>query len=434
MKNTVQKINILFIMLCVVTCIGCTVGPSIEENGPVSETGLSEEAGTLGAEVGSTGGSGDAVQESGQLMDDTYYVVDIYSTLMLCEDDEDPGYKDDIQALKGDSVSVAEAIERLGDVEQTPAIMNAIGVGYMRLDQSEKAKKILEKALEMADDDQERACILNNLGSVRLLEAEDIINGRIAARYEQALEMEEDPIRSIVIRANRLTYGPYLYLKDDKWKEKLDKDIDQLLKDEKKVLGSNQIAGIRCYLTQADLSPWDMKIGYLEKALRSNHEQYQYRAIDMTVYSSLMEYYRRSGDFEKALGYADKKIEAGEGFSLDTDNYRIGSYLDKGSLLVKRKDYDEAIQCLAPILELEGYDMDLKAMMYLKAGEAYYGKEDFSKAKEMVEKAYDFFDRYEKDEGNSDWDIDEMLEQHDEADYNESDPDYMQWVRDQLQG
>ncbi len=434
MKNIMRNTFGLIIMLCIAILIGCTAGSSVEESGSVSEIDLSEETDTTGSEAGSVEEIEGVAKEDGRLMDDTYYVVDIYSILMLCEEDKDPGYKENIQALKGDSTSVAEAIERLKDMEQTPAVMNAIGVGYMRLDQSEEAKKILEGALEMTDDDQERVCILNNLGSVRLLGAEDIINGRIAVQYEQALEMEKDPIRSIVIRANRLVYGPYLYLRDDKWKEKLDKDIEQLLKDEKELLGSNQIAGIRCYLTLADCSPWDMKIGYYDKALTLNHEQYQYRAIDISAYSCLMECYHRSGDLEKALEYLDKRIEAGEGFSADTDSDRIIAYLDKGVLLVKRKDYDEAIQCLAPLLELEGYGSDMKAMMYLKTGEAYYGKEDFSKAREMVEMAYDFFDRYEKDEGNSDWDIDEMLEQHDEADYNESDPDYMQWVRDQIQG
>ncbi len=434
MKKMLWRTNILSMIMCAAMLIGCTAGSSVEESKVVEEMDLSEGAGMLGSEIGSTGGSGDAVKEDGQLMDDTYYVVDIYSTLMLCEDDGVPGYKDAIQALKGDSASVAEAIERLGDMEQTPAVMNAIGVGYMRLDQSEEAKKILEGALEMADDDQEQACILNNLGSVRFLKGEDIINDRVAVRYEQALEMERDPIRRIVIRANRLVYGPYLYLKDDKWKEKIDKDIEQILKDEKSVLGSNQLAGIRCYLTLAECGPWDKVIGYYEKALGLNREQYQYRAIDMSVYSSLRKYYRINGDLERALGYADKGIEAGEGFLLDTDDFRIGSYLAKGILLVKRKDYDEAIQCLAPILELEGYDMDLKAMIYLSSGEAYYGKGDFSKAEEMVKKAYDFFGQYKKEKGHDDWDSREMLEAYDEEDRYESDPEYMQWVWDQIQG
>lgn len=433
MKNIMRKTFGLLIMLCVAMLIGCTAGPSVKESGPVSEIDLSEETDTSGSEAGPIEEVEGVVKEEGRLMDDTYYVVDIYSILMLCEEDKDLGYKENIQALKGDSTSVAEAVERLKDMEQTPAIMNAIGVGYMRLDKSEEAKKILEGALEMADDDRDRVCILNNLGSVRLLGAEDIINGTITLDLDQALKIETDPVRRIILDTNRLGYGPFLYLDDD-WKEKLDKDVERSLKEEREILGSNQIAGIQNYLTLADCSQGDEDIGYYNKALELNHEQYQYRAFDIVAYSGLKEYYRRNGDLEKALEYLEKRIKVGEGFSADTDSDRIIAYMDKSVLLVKREDYDEAIQCVAPLLELEGYALNLKAMMYLKVGEAYYGKEDLSKAEEMVEKAYNLFDRYKKEEGDSGWDIDEMLKQHDEADYNESDPDYMQWVRNQLKG
>ena len=73
-------------------------------------------------------------------------------------------------------------------------------------------------------------------------------------------------------------------------------------------------------------------------------------------------------------------------------------------------------------------------MIYLSSGEAYYGKGDFSKAEEMVKKAYDFFGQYKKEKGHDDWDSREMLEAYDEEDRYESDPEYMQWVWDQLQG
>ncbi len=433
MKNIEQKISILFIMLCVVTCIGCTVGPSIEESGPVSETGLSEEAGTLGSEVGSTGGSGGAVKEDGRLMDDTYYVADVYEILMLCKGDEDPGYRENIRLLKGDRASVEKAIEGLLDMEQTPAVMNAIGVGNMRLDQFEDAKRILNKALGMADE-IDSVCILNNLGSAHFLETEDIINDTIADEYDLALEKTSVPIDRIILRTNQLGYGPFVYLGDDDWEKTMTEDIDRLLKEEKELLGSNQVAGIYNYLTLAMYDLADGQVEALDKALGLNGDQHRYRAVDIVAYSGLTGCYHQEGDIDRALMYADKYIEAVEGFLVEADPSRIAAYFGKGVLLVREKRYDEALQCMSPLLELEGCGSDQKALLYLRCGEAYYGKGDPSKAEEMVEKAYDFFDLYEKEEGDSGWDIDEMLEQHDKADYNAGDQDYMQWVRDQLQG
>lgn len=424
-----RRTKILLMMVCVFMLISCTAGPS----GTVAETGSSEEVDTSISEVGSTGGVESMVKENGRLIDDTYYLVDIYSILMFCEKDNDPAYEEDIQLLKGDRGSVEKAIEDFLGMEQTPAVMNAIGVGYMRLDRCEEAKRILDEALEMADDDEERACILNNLGSVLVIDPYDIINGQITSKYDRALEIETDPVRSIMIRANRARYGPLIYL-DDAWEEKAAKDIEVLLQDEIDLLGSNQIAGIYSYLSLAECSQGDEAIGYYNKALRLNQEQYQYKAVDMIAYENLRECYRKTGDVEKALECADKRIEAGEIFSLEPIDDRAMAYFRKGSILVKEKEYDGTIQCLGSLLGEEGYALNLKAMMYLKVGEAYYGKEDLSKAEEMVEKAYDLFDRYKKEEGDSDWDIDEMLKQHDEADYNEGDPDYMQWVRDQLKG
>lgn len=433
MKNMMRKTNFLLIMLCLVMLIGCTAGLSAEESTPVSEISPSKEADTSGSEVGTAEEDEGVAEENGRSMDDTYYVADVYEILMLCKRDEDPSYQENIRLLKGDVVSVEKAVEGLLDMEQTSAVMNAIGVGYMRLDQFEDARGILNRALEIADD-IDSVCILNNLGSVHFFETEDIINDTIADEYDRALEKTSDPIDRIILRTNQLGYGPLVYLDDDDWEKTMAEDIDRLLKEEKTLLGSNQTAGIYNHLTLAMYDLGDMEVENLNKAIELNGEQHRYKAVDIVAYSGLTGCYHQEGDTERALIYADKRIEAAEGFLVETDPDHVAAYFEKGVLLVREKRYDEALQCMSSLLELEGYGSDEKALLYLRCGEAYYGKEDFSKAREMVEMAYDFFDRYEKDEGNSDWDIDEMLEQHDEADYNESDPDYMQWVRDQLKG
>ena len=424
MKKMLRGANILLMIACVSMLIGCTAGLPVEESKVVEEMGLSEEAGTFGSEVGSTGESGGVVKEDGQLMDDTHYVADVYEILMLCKGDEDPGYRENIRLLKGDRASVEKAIEGLLDMEQTPAVMNAIGVGYMRLDQFEDVKGILNKALGMADE-IDSVCILNNLGSAHFLETEDIINDTIGNEYDLALEKTSVPIDRIILRTNQLGYGPFVYLGDDDWEKTMTEDIDRLLKEEKELLGSNQVAGIYNYLTLAMYDLADGQVEALDKALGLNGDQHRYRAVDIVAYSGLTGCYHQEGDIGRALMYADKYIEAVEGFLVEADPSRIAAYFGKGVLLVREKRYDEALQCMSPLLELEGCGSDQKALLYLRCGEAYYGKGDPSKAEEMVEKAYDFFDLYEKEEGDSDWDIDEMLKQHDNADYNEGDQEYI---------
>ncbi len=418
MKRSSKKINLLYVLICVLMLIGCDAGSSEKVDAPTSEVSLSEEV-------------RDEMTETDRSMDDTYYVADVSSILMLCKGDDVPGYVEAIQLLKGDKDAVEKAIERLSEMEQVAGVMNAIGVGYIRLDRCEEARKILNEAMEIADD-TDRVCILNNLGNSRLLVPDDIINNTITKKYEQALEIAKDPVDRIILRIDQLGYGPFVYLDDDDWEKTMAEDIAQLLKEEKELLGSNQIAGIYGYLDLAMYALEDMEVEDLNKAIELNGGRY--KAADIVAYTGLVGCYHQAGDIKKALEYAEKRIEAVEGFLSETDYDYVVAYFDKGVLLVREKKYDEALQCMSPLLVLEGYRLDLKAMVYLKIGEAYHGKGDFSKAEKMVKEAYDFFDQYKKERGYDEWDIDEMLKQHDGADYNESDPDYMQWVWDQLQG
>ena len=121
MKRSSKKINLLYVLICVLMLIGCDAGSSEKVDAPTSEVSLSEEV-------------RDEMTETDRSMDDTYYVADVSSILMLCKGDDVPGYVEAIQLLKGDKDAVEKAIERLSEMEQVAGVMNAIGVGYIRLD------------------------------------------------------------------------------------------------------------------------------------------------------------------------------------------------------------------------------------------------------------------------------------------------------------
>lgn len=137
MKKIIQKAMFCLGIFCFLT--GCKMNISAEMSEPES---LSER--------------------SVPLMDDTYYVADVSGILMLCKEDENMEYRNNIQLLKGDRESVEEAIKKLKSMEQTVAVKNAIGAGYIRLVRCEEAREILEQALSISGKDSEQACILSN--------------------------------------------------------------------------------------------------------------------------------------------------------------------------------------------------------------------------------------------------------------------------------
>lgn len=374
-------------------------------------------------------------KKANQYIDDTYYVPDIFGILMLCEGDELTEYKENVQLLKGDKESVEKAIENLSAMEQTPAVLNAMGVGLLRLDRCDEGKERLNEALSLTENNLEEVCILNNLGNPRLHNPENLVNNNLISRFEQALEKESDPIRKIIIRMNKIVYGPFLYLDEEDPINYTLEEFEQLLKDEEGVLGSNQIVGIYAYpilflfLTENE----EEEIQYLEEALRMNRELYQYRAADILSYQGLMGMYHAMGEHEKALEYADKFIETVEGFLSDTDTYLVISYYDKTGILIKEKRYDEALQCINILLGKQELRQEDRAKACLKLGELYYVQDDFSKAEETVKEAYNIF-RTEKGEDRvTEIDIDEILEIYQDADYYDSNPDYMEWLKGQLE-
>lgn len=413
MKNRFNMQIILLSVICFLT--GCKA-KSFEEANVTVLVDNSEKNGT-------------------QFIDDTYYVADVFGLLMLCEGDELPNYEENIQLLKGDKESVEKAIENLSVMEQTPAVLNAIGVGDLRLAKCNEGKEKLNEALSLTEDDSEKVCILNNLGNYRLYTQEDVMNGNILSRYEQALELESNPVKNIIIRMNKIVYGPLLYIDEEKPISYIKAEFEQLLKDEKKVLGSNQIVEIYAntvipfYLNEKE----EDEIPFHEQALKMNHERYQFRAADILIYQGLVGIYHVMGDNNMALEYSDELIKAVDGFLSDIDPYFIRAYYDKIRLLIEEKRYDEAIQYIDILTGREDLLPNHRMNLYLKLGEIHYLQNDFTNAEEIVQEAYDIFLKAKKEEGISEIDINEMLKIYSDSDFNHGNLDYMEWLEEQLE-
>ncbi len=365
-------------------------------------------------------------------MDNTYYVADLHSILILCEDDGNPGYLEAIQLLKGDEASVMDGIEQLSAMDQTPEVMNAIGVGYLRLDRCEEAKEILNDALISSRSDSVDVCIVNNLGSTRLMELEGILYDEATLKYDHVLKKVTDPIQALIIRANRLCYGPFVNVYDDNREQMLVDEVNQLLEDERRLLGKNDIAGLYSYMALSYCGDEDERIQCYNQIFQLNQELHQYRAVDIFVYRGLTGSYYRKGDYPLALEYNEKWIQEAEGYLSEADSDSIKAYMDKGTLLTREKRYDEAIQCLDRLLESGVLNLARTALINLKLGEIYYNQDDFATAEELVEKALDTFKQGFWEWRFEDLDARTTLDAYTNIEYMRDDPDYMQWLQEQL--
>ena len=375
------------------------------------------------------------------LMDDTYYVADIAGILILCEENENLEYQENIQMLKGDKWSVEEAVKRLQGMEQTAAVKNAIGIGYIRLAQFEEAKKVLNQALLISEKDSDQACILNNLGNMRLISKEDFIQNCIGKRFAQALEKEMNPQNRLIIQMNQVCYSFFPYLDKKDPTGYAISEFERLLEEEKKLFGSNQIVGVYGYsmlsvFLASEESQDEDEVRCFNKALEINQKNHRYKAADINIYSGLARGYYCLMEYEKALECANKWIDLVEGFLSEEDDLMfVTGYYDKASILIKEKQYEEAIKCINALLDKEGIHIEKRAIAWFKLGEIYYEKGEQIKAKEAALKGYDIFKQYKNKNGygEEEWKIEEIAEMYRHDNLDEGDPEYLLWLQEQLE-
>ncbi|RFZ76338.1 hypothetical protein DS742_24210, partial [Lacrimispora amygdalina] len=171
-------------------------------------------------------------------VDDTYYIMDDYGILILCEETEQESYKKVIAQLKGNTDNIESAVSELKQMNQSVNIKNALGIAYLRLRQFDISLDYFNKALEMANNEEEKACILNNVAECKYyLENKAEVSSNL---IEASVKQVNNPIIKLVIKSNLLADE----LNEKEEFEKTIIDAKKLLKEEKVILGSNQFIGI----------------------------------------------------------------------------------------------------------------------------------------------------------------------------------------------
>lgn len=326
-------------------------------------------------------------KQNRRLVDDTWYILDEYAILMLCERPEQGSFKELMVKLKGNGVSLNEAIDILKEMEQTPAVKNALGVAYLRLRNFKEAEKELLEALNMVESDKDKVCILTNLAEVMLFKY-DMVS---AENYiKEALNLgEDDSLKNLVLESNITSIS--LSLKTKPIEEIV--KIKELLKKERKLLGTNQFVGIFNYETLAYACYYQNNINrceyYIKKAVALNKKTYQYVYVDAYLYKRLALMYEDFTDgLNKAIDYISKDIDILEDWQ-NPDHYDLlASYEIRGIFYTNMilPDRDLAIKDFQYVLDHCSPYHELAAASYYNLAMTYY--ENASLITDSYAKAY----------------------------------------------
>lgn len=319
------------------------------------------------------------------IIDDSYYILDDYGILILCKETEQESYKKSIAKLKGNTNIIKLAVTDLKQMEQSAKIRNALGIAYLRLRQFDISINYFNKALEMADNEEEKASILNNITV-----CENYLENKTedSNKYiEVSLNEINDPILKLVIKSNFL--AEELNKKEDFLNTIA--DAKKLLKEEKRLLGSNQFIGIYNYKTLAtacyaadNMKKCDY---YINQALKINKDIYQYKFVDSFLYSTYSFYFRYS-DAEKSLDKQDICIKILEEYQ-GKDYYDLMcAYSLRGNIYFENNEVDKAIADYQLILNRCSLDNTWVPIAYYNLGDAYNNTIEANKAIDFYAKAY----------------------------------------------
>ncbi|WP_143322435.1 hypothetical protein [Clostridium sp. HBUAS56010] len=370
-------------------------------------------------------------RQDDKLTDDTWYIVDEYSILMLCERPEQESFKALMVKLKGNGNSLNEAINILKEMEQDTVVKNALGVGYLRLRKFREAEEEFQEALNIAQSDTERVCILANLAGVMLYK-EDSVS---AENYtEKALELGvNDSLKNLVLKSNLTSIN---LSNQTELIQEIAK-IKQLIKEEKSILGSNQFVGIFNYETLAYACYYEDNMTrceyYMKKARELNKKTYKYVYIDAYLYKALTLMYDDTIEgVDKAMSYIDKDIDILEEWQTKDHYDLLVSYIIRGNLYANKSipDRDSAIRDYRYVLDYCPPYHSLAAVSYYGLARAYGYSENAALITESYAKAYYLW----KLEGWSDLnqDIERELRQEYER-QNNGNESYNNWFEQQIE-
>ncbi len=363
------------------------------------------------------------------LIDDTEFIVDDTAILILYKITGQEANKELMVQLKGNGNSLIEAIKILEDMKQDASIKNALGVSYLRLRRFHEANSEFQEALRIAVSDEEKMCILSNMAEVMLYQ-----ENRDTAKYyvEEALKLEvDDQVKKLVLQSNLTAIE--LPFKTDFIQEI--GNIKELIKKERKILGSNQFIGIFNYktLSWACYYAGNMKKCeyYIDKACKLNDKLYQYIPVEANLYKTLSFMYEPDYNLNKAYDYVNKAIDLLEIWQVQ-DHYdllnlyelRGNIYMNLGwaKLNLAIKDYEHVLEKCLPY-------HDLAAVSYYNLGNAYGYLGDTDMIIESYARAYYIWNLEGYKDSNQK--IEEALRKIYTKQVNNSD-DYEGWFQKQI--
>lgn len=366
-----------------------------------------------------------------KLAEDTWYVVDDSTILMLCETKESGEFKDLMVKLKGNGDSINETINVLENMSKDVVVNNALGVAYLRLRRFDEADQKFQEALAEADSAEDQACILSNLAQVMLYKE----NVKVAKTYvEDLLKLEvNDPLKNLVLQSNitaiELTYDTKDFV------QKI-AEIKKLINEEKRLLGSNQFVGIYNYEMLAYACYYDNNMVrceyYINKARELNQKLYHYVDVDAHLYKVLALMYNDSTEgLDKSLECINKYIDIMGNWQTQDHYDLLTAYEIRGNIYsnlgwskmdLAIKDYEFVLEQCLP------YD-DLAAVSFYNLAEAYNDLGDIDSAIESYARAYYIWSREDWSKLNQDMEksLRNIYEQ--KVDKNDN---YEGWFQDQI--
>ena len=319
------------------------------------------------------------------IVDDTYYILDDYGILIFCEETDQESYKKIITELKGNTDMIELAVSELKQMEQSANIKNALGIAYLRLRQFDISIDYFNKALEIAADEEDKASILNNIAVCNNYYEN---NTEVSSNYiDASLKEINNPVLKLVIKSNFLAEE----LNENEEFVKTIADAKKLLKEEKRIFGSNQFIGILNYKTLAtacyaadNMKKCDY---YINQALKINKGTYQYKFVDSFLYSTYSFYFRYC-DAEKSLEKQNMCINILEEYQ-GKDNYDLmRANIERGNIYFENNEINKAIADYQLILNRCSLDNMWVPIAYYNLGDAYNNSAESDKAVDFYAKAY----------------------------------------------
>lgn len=364
------------------------------------------------------------------LTDDTWYIVDNNTILMLCEDAEQEPYKTLVTQLKGNGDALRSSIEKLTEMKSDVKTENALGVAYLRLRKFEDAKRYLETALNLSVTEEQKACVLTNLSAYYLFQGK---SNEAYSYSEQAYKTNiSDSIKRLILDSNMLMVR---YIKNTETNNKKTiKEGKKLIKEEKKLLGCNKEIGIFNYyiLAKANYNSGNNDFGdfYMKKALRLNNKTYQRNYIEANLYQEMSYYYFYYwNNFDKAIECATKSIEILEKWQAKDHYDLLIAYYKRGDLYYLHYDNSKALDDYEIALEQCSSYPALASLLYFELGNIYERSEQFDKSAECFIRSY-FIWQQEKFEAPLGLNKDILEYVYDNL--VQTDLDYESWSQEQL--